>query len=72
MRLVMEPGVSHSFEDETPEAKARWFHGLPVEERIAMLCAWTDLILENNPGMAERKDAQPVAGRVRVLERARS
>ena len=46
---MMAP-ISHSFEDETPEAKARWFRSLTVDERIAMLCAWTDLILENNPG----------------------
>jgi hypothetical protein len=64
----MAAQISHSFEDETPEAKARWFRSLPVNERIAMLCAWTDLILENNPGIAERKDAQPVTGRIRVLE----
>ena len=66
----MESRISHSFDDETPEAKARWFQGLPVEERIAMLCAWTDLILENNPGVAELKDAQPIAGRVLVLSEA--
>ena len=46
---MMAP-ISHSFEDETPEAKARWFRSLTVDERIAMLCAWTDLILENNLG----------------------
>ena len=67
IRLAVMAPISHSFEDETPEAKARWFRSLTVDERIAMLCAWTDLILENNPGIAERKDAQPVTGRIRVL-----
>jgi len=69
----MEPrGVSHSFEEETPEAKARWFAGLTPEQRMEVFCAWTDLVLELNPRIMETKDAQPVAGRVRVLELPRS
>jgi hypothetical protein len=32
---MMAP-ISHSFEDETPEAKARWSRSLTVDERIAM------------------------------------
>ena len=71
IRLAMMAPISHSFEDETPEAKARWFRSLTVDERIAMLCAWTDLVLENNPEIAERKDAQPVTGRIRVLTLSR-
>jgi len=64
----MNPGISHSREDETPEAKARWFQSLTVDERIAMLCAWTDLVLENNPDIANQKEATPIPGRVRVLD----
>jgi hypothetical protein len=64
----MIPGISHSREDETPEAKARWFQSLTVEERIAMLCAWTDLVFENNPDIANQKEATPIPGRVRVLD----
>lgn len=30
----MEYGISHSFEDETLEAKARWFQEKPIEERL--------------------------------------
>lgn len=49
------------------EAKARWFQSLPLSERMEMLCCFTDLALTVNPALQERKDAQPVAGRVQVL-----
>jgi hypothetical protein len=52
------------------EAKARWFQSLPLAERMEMLCLFTDLILSANPGIMERKDAQPVAGRIRLLIQA--
>lgn len=63
----MEKLISHDRQEETPEAKARWFQSLSLEERMEMLCEFTDLILENNPQIVEQKDAQPIAGRVRVL-----
>jgi hypothetical protein len=59
--------ISHNLEEETPEAKARWFQSLSLSERMDLLCFFTDLVLENNPLIAERKDAEPIAGRVRVL-----
>ena len=68
MQPEMDLSISHSRQEETPEAKALWFQGLSVEERMELLCEWTDLILENNPGILERKSAQPITGRVRVLE----
>ena len=63
-----EPCVSHDFIEETPEAKARWFRSLTLEERMEVFCAWTDLAFEMQPDIGGRKDAQPVAGRVLVLE----
>jgi len=68
----MNPSISHSFEEETMEAKARWFGGLSVEERIEVFCAWTDLALAVQPDLGRDNHAQPVAGRVRVLELPRS
>ena len=59
--------ISHSFEEESQEAKARWFQSLTLEERMEMLCMFTDMILGVNPQMMERKDAEPVAGRILVL-----
>jgi hypothetical protein len=60
-------GVFHGRELETLEAKARWFQSLSLEERMEYLCAVTDLILENQPRLAERNHAEPVTGRIRVI-----
>lgn len=65
----MKFAISHDFREETPEAKARWFRSLSLEERMDLLCTFTDLILDANPGIAERKHAQPASGRVRVLRK---
>lgn len=62
--------VSHDRADESPEAKARWFQSLSLEERMTMLCSLVDLALQNNPKIAERKNAQSTQGRVRVLSAA--
>ncbi|MBP7050395.1 MAG: hypothetical protein KBE65_05210 [Phycisphaerae bacterium] len=59
--------VTHDRREETPEAKACWFQSLPLAERMEMLCSITDLALTINPALQERKDAQPVAGRIQVL-----
>ncbi|MCC6607590.1 MAG: hypothetical protein IT327_30565 [Anaerolineae bacterium] len=66
----MEKTVSHSRSEETPEAKARWFQSLSLEERMEMLCMFTDMILSANPSILESNDVKPVAGRIRVLSRA--
>ena len=47
--------ISHSRDDETPEAKTRWFQSLTVEERADWLCEFTDLVLEINPKIMEQK-----------------
>jgi hypothetical protein len=59
--------ISHDINDESIEAKVRWFRALPLPERMDMLCYFTDLALELNPDLAGKKDAQPVKGRVRIL-----
>ena len=64
--------ISHDLAEETPEAKARWFQSLSLSERMDLLSVFTDLVLENNPMILERKDAKPIAGRVRVLSKAQS
>ena len=60
--------ISHDWQEETLEAKARWFQSLTLEERFDIFCEFTDLILETNPSVIDLKDATPIAGRVRVLE----
>jgi hypothetical protein len=66
----MEKEISHTFEDETPEAKARWFQSLSLAERMDMLCFFTDMILENNPGILESRNVKSFTGRFQVLENA--
>lgn len=59
--------VIHDRQEESIEAKARWFQSLSLAERMDMLCWFTDLMLAANPKIVEQKDAQPLAGRIRVL-----
>jgi hypothetical protein len=62
--------ISHDRREESPMAKARWFQTLTIKERADLLCYFTDMILELNPRAMEGKNAQPIAGRVRVLSKA--
>ena len=49
--MKVNGSVSHDRGEETPEAKARWFHSLPMSERMEMLCAFTDLALTAKPDL---------------------
>ena len=62
--------IAHGFEAETPEAKARWFQSLPLEERMELFVAWTDFILELNPRIVEQRYAQPDPERFNLLTTA--
>jgi hypothetical protein len=42
---MMNQAISHDYQEETVEAKARWFQALPLAERMELLCLFTDLIL---------------------------
>ncbi|REJ80798.1 MAG: hypothetical protein DWQ34_23350 [Planctomycetota bacterium] len=63
-----EHGVSHDRADESLEAKVRWFQSLTVQERMDLLCEMTDLALAANPDLPDQKHAEPVPGRICVLE----
>ena len=63
----MNAKISHDRSDETIEAKVTWFRSLSLQERMDLLCNFTDLALALNPGILDKKDAQPVKGRIRVL-----
>jgi len=63
----MKGSVSHDRRQETVEAKARWFQSLPRTARMELLCFYTDLILENNPTIMEKRDAEQASRGVRVL-----
>jgi len=62
--------ISHAFSDETPQAKALWFQSLTIEERMEMLCTFTDFILAVNPHIADQRDAESTATRICVLAEA--
>lgn len=59
--------LSHDWQEETIEAKARWFQRLSLTERMDLLCWFTDLVMVANPRLKEQKYAQPIAGRIRIL-----
>ena len=65
----MNDKISHNRSDETIEAKVEWFRSLSLSERMDLLCNFTDLALTLNPGILEKKDAQPVKGNIRVLSK---
>jgi len=62
--------VSHSFEEESIEAKTKWFMSLSMEERIETFCEFTDLALSINPRLGEKKIDKSTAERVQVLRKA--
>ena len=51
----MELNISHDRREETIEAKVKWFRTLNLSERMEMLCAYTDLALELNPQLPDKK-----------------
>ena len=67
--MYMKGAVSHDRKEETLEAKARWFQSLSLEERMDLLCAFTDLILEINPRLPDMKDDQSPEGNIQILSR---
>ena len=62
--------ISHDRAEETPQAKARWFASLSIEERMDLLCEFTDLALDAHPSLVNHRHAQSTSGRIRVLEQA--
>lgn len=67
--MERDPSISHNWEEETPEAKTRWFRSLPMEDRMQMLCDLTDLALSVNPYLPEKKRAKPTPGRIQIISK---
>ena len=64
----MEFGVSHDWEEETLEAKARWFRSKPIEERMRLFSEFTEMFLKLNPRLPDMKpDVEYPCARVRIL-----
>ena len=66
----MNSQISHDRNDETIEAKVKWFRSLSLSERMDMLCTYTDLALELNPQLSDKKYAQQTKGRIQILSAA--
>jgi hypothetical protein len=65
--MKKDKSVSHDWEEETPEAKTRWFRTLRMADRMQMLCDLTDLALSVNPHLPEKNRAKPTPGRIQVI-----
>ncbi len=63
----MQQTISHDRKEETIEAKARWFQSLSLDERMEMLCNFTDIALTVNPKVQDKKDAQQIKGRIQII-----
>jgi len=66
----MNSQISHDWNDETIEAKVLWFRSLSLSERMDVLCAFTDIALELNPQLPDKKYAQPTKRRFQILSGA--
>ncbi len=66
----MNSKISHDRNDEIIEAKVKWFQALNLSERMDMLCAFTDFVLELNPQLPDKKYAQQTKGRIQILSAA--
>lgn len=66
MKIVM----TDTFVDESLVEKTRWFSALSMEERIAWLDEWTEIILQNNPEVLKRfNDDSTFQGPIHVLRK---
>jgi len=65
----MNVNISHNRDDESIEAKVEWFRSLSIEERMDLLCCYTDLALTLNPEILEKKDDQPFNRRIQILSK---
>ena len=61
--------ISHDRREETIEAKVHWFKSTSLSERMDMLCYFTDLMLTLNPLLPDKKDAQQIKGRFKILSK---
>jgi hypothetical protein len=59
--------VEHDRQEETIEAKTRWFASLSMAERMEIFCSFTDLALSVNPSLKDQKHVKPIAGRIQIL-----
>ena len=66
----MNSQISHDRNDDTIEAKVKWFRALTLSQRMDMRCTFTDFALELNPQLPDKKYAQQTKGRIQILTAA--
>ena len=64
-----DKGILTGWDAETPEAKARWFASLTMEERARVFCAYYKLAKALNPTIIEKKNARSTEAGIRVLRK---
>ncbi len=63
----MIPGLSSSREEETLDAKARWYQSLPLRQRLDVWTEMIELLLAANPDLPRLKDVQHPSPTVRIV-----
>ena len=59
--------IQHDREQESIEAKTRWFKSLSMADRMEVFCNFTDMALSANPKLQGQNHAKPIAGRIQIL-----
>ncbi len=65
--IAMNRSISHNRNEETLDAKAAWFQTLTIEERMEMLCEFTEMLLTVNPNITDKKDAEQIKKGICIL-----
>jgi hypothetical protein len=63
----MKLTIRHDRNQESIEAKTRWFRSLSMADRMDVFCSFIELALSVNPNLKDQSHAQPIAGRVQIL-----
>lgn len=63
----MEKGISYDRSEESLAAKTRWFQTLSEEERLAYFNEVTEIALQNDPDLPNKKSARSITGRIKIL-----
>ena len=67
----MVRGISHDWADEYDMAKAEWFRGLSIIERLAVFNEFFELAIALRPGLLEKHDDRVPSASVQILELSR-
>jgi hypothetical protein len=66
---TMTPSIAHGWDEETPEAKARWFQSLTIQERLRIFTEWSRFVLAINPRIVDIKHARSPRPGIQILSK---